>query len=144
MNRIPTERDINVFDSLDEIHAVKHFLGKNLEEAEKLFQANFLSYQEDLMWMGPVAFAYYIIAAMNYLKSPISSDNSDAVNCFGSLIEFKLTYEESSLIPVASAIIETIHLMIADFQRFEIEIWIYGDLKAKLITLSGEIHGKLK
>ena len=53
--RLPTAEEINVFDSLDERCAVKNFLGKNQEQAHSLFRENFLRYQEDLMWMGPIA-----------------------------------------------------------------------------------------
>ncbi|MFM7315484.1 MAG: hypothetical protein ACKO5E_00925, partial [bacterium] len=82
MNRKPTEQEINVYDSLDERCAVKNFVGKSQQEAELMFRENFLTYQEDLMWMGPVAFAYYLVPAMNYLKSIHSNGDSDAVSCF--------------------------------------------------------------
>ena len=55
--RLPTAEEINVFDSLDERCAVKNFLGKDLDQAQALFREISLYYQEDLMWMGPKAFA---------------------------------------------------------------------------------------
>src|SRR6185437_15714897 len=57
---LPTAEEINVFDSLDELDAVEHFLGKDLEQAQSLFRENFLRYQEDLMFMGPKAFQFYV------------------------------------------------------------------------------------
>lgn len=39
---LPTCREINVYDSLDERSACEHFLGKTLEEAEALFRENSL------------------------------------------------------------------------------------------------------
>ncbi len=60
--KLPTAAEINVYDSLDERYACKNFLGKNLGEAEELFRENALHYSEDLEWMGPVAFRYYIRA----------------------------------------------------------------------------------
>ena len=66
---IPSRSDINVFDTLDERDACEHFLGKNIDEAEALFREDFLCYQEDLMWMGPRAFRYYVHAAINYIHS---------------------------------------------------------------------------
>jgi hypothetical protein len=53
MVALPTREEINVYNSLDEQWAVKMFLGKDLKEAEAMFREGFLSYQEDLMWMGP-------------------------------------------------------------------------------------------
>lgn len=131
----PTEKDINIYGSLDEQWAVRHFLGKSQEEAEMLFRENFLKYQEDLMWMGPVAFAYYLIPAMNYLKSDESSDNADAVSCFSRLIEFKLEWEKTTLLPVMSEICQTIEIITGDFERFCCDEFIYGDVKNKLLQI---------
>ena len=64
----PTETEINPYsDYLDGAYAVKHFLGKTLQEAELLFcdhESN-LTYFEDLMHMGPKAFCYYVAAAFS-------------------------------------------------------------------------------
>ena len=46
--QLPTAEEINVFDSLDERHAVEVFLGKDLEQAEALFRENFLSRLDSL------------------------------------------------------------------------------------------------
>ncbi len=65
---VPSASEINVFDSLDERAAVRYFCGKSLREAEELFRSNSLAYADDLMWMGPKAFAYYLKAASNYIQ----------------------------------------------------------------------------
>src|ERR671921_640189 len=91
--RLPTGDEINVFDSLDERTAVQHFLGKDLKQAEALFRENFLAYQEDLMWMGPMAFRFYVPAAIDYLLSEEADHDADAVNSFCTLIEFRLDHE---------------------------------------------------
>ena len=77
---LPTLADINVHDSLDERSAVEHFFGQDLLQAEVLFRENFLYYQEDLMWMGPRAFCFYVDAAIAYLLSPAASGDSDAIH----------------------------------------------------------------
>jgi hypothetical protein len=64
-------------------------LGKNLEEARSLFRENFLVYQEDLLFMGPIAFRYYVRAAIDFLLSDEAGHESDAVNTFCFLIEFR-------------------------------------------------------
>ena len=63
--------------SLDEGSACKHFLGKTLTEAEALFREASLYYQEDLMWMGPRAFQFYLPAALNDLKSEAARGPND-------------------------------------------------------------------
>ena len=49
--------------------AEEHFLRKSLDEAVKLFENNFLYYQEDLMFMGIPAFRFYLKAAIQYASS---------------------------------------------------------------------------
>ena len=58
--RLPSQKDINVYDSVDEQSAVKNFLGKDLDEAEALFRERTFIY-EHLMFMGPVAFCLYVL-----------------------------------------------------------------------------------
>ena len=72
MATLPSKSDINIHNSLDEQSAVEYFLDKNLIEAECLFRDNFLYYYGYLMWMGPIAFNYYVQAAVNYLLGPDS------------------------------------------------------------------------
>lgn len=96
MKSIPTKKDFIVFNCLDEQSAVRTFLGKDLIEANSLFEEDFLSYQEHLMWMGPKAFEYYVIAAINYLKSmEIDKDDEIEFETFCSLIEHRIESENS-------------------------------------------------
>lgn len=128
MNPIPTESQISVYDSLDEQWAVKHFLGKSLEEAEALFRQNFLYYQEALMWMGPVAFAYYVKAAIRYLLGDDSDGDADAANTFHGLIRFRLDLEPESIRPVRPLLHSALIGIISKFDRFGCEPGIYGNL----------------
>ncbi len=125
--RPPTADEINVFDSLDERCAVKNFLGKDLEQARSLFAENFLRYQEDLMWMGPKAFAFYVPAAINYLLSEGADNATDAVSSFLSLIEFRLEYEPTEIARVGPIIREGILRMLEDFERYGFGGEVYGD-----------------
>jgi hypothetical protein len=101
LDRLPTAKEINLFDSLDERDAEKHFLGKSLDQAESLFRENFSVYQEDLMFMGPVAFRFYVPAAIRFLLSPESDFHSDAAYAFCDLIEYRLDHEPDSILSVA-------------------------------------------
>lgn len=84
----PTREEINVFDSLDERVACEHFLGKDLSQAEALFRENGALHQEDLMWMGPVAFAYYLPAACRYLASRAADEDAHFAQCMMHVIDF--------------------------------------------------------
>jgi hypothetical protein len=91
LKTLPTESDINVFDSLDERSAVQRFLGKWRDEIEGRCRDGFaMRVIHDLWWMGYPAFAYYVEAVVNYLESDASADDSDAASCFIGLIEFRL------------------------------------------------------
>jgi hypothetical protein len=133
--RLPTAEEINVFDTLDERHAVDVFLGKDLEQAEALFRENFLYYQEDLMFMGPKAFAFYVPAAIRYLLSADSSGDFDAANTFCGVIESRLDHEPGAISPVGPLIREGIVGMLGDFDRYGCDEAIYGDLAARYSDL---------
>lgn len=71
---IPTARDINPFpQNLDGQYAESHFLGRTVDEVFDLFcerPGSFeQTYEEDLLFMGVVAFKYYVPAAIRYANS---------------------------------------------------------------------------
>ncbi len=132
---LPSERDISVFDSLDELHAVKVFLGKDLEQAESLFRENFIYYQEDLLFMGPKAFRFYVVAAINYLLSEHSSGNTDAASTFCSIIQHRLEHEPEAVAPASTIIRDGIAGILTNFDRFgfgdQDMVYIYGDVEGR-------------
>jgi hypothetical protein len=132
---LPNAVEINLFDSLDERIAVEHFLGKELKQAEALFRENFLVYQEDLMWMGPIAFRFYVPAAIDYLLSEQADNDTDAVSSFCSVIEFRLDHEPAEVTPVGQLIREGIIEILENFDRYEPDIAIYGDVAERYRAL---------
>jgi len=133
--RLPTREDINVYNSLDEQKACDHFFGKTIEQAEALFKENACCYQEDLMWMGPVAFRYYVNAAIHYIQSESATGDSDIVNCFAGLLEFRLEHESTELVPVAEQLVAICGYIIEHYERFDLVPEIYGDVHARLQKL---------
>ncbi len=101
--KLPTEAEINVHDSLDERCACDHFLGKTLKDAEALFADNALVYLEDLMFMGPSAFRFYVEAAIHYIKA---TKDHEMVSAFAGVLEHRLEFERSELAPVAPQLAE--------------------------------------
>lgn len=131
---LPTAKEISPaygtdHEDWDAAYARKKFYGKTLAEAELLFSDNALSCQEDLMSMGPVGFRYYVPAFTRYLESPHSADDSDAVNCFASLIKFLLDRQPQTLAPVASQLVKTCQHILQHYERFDLIPEIYGDLR---------------
>ena len=133
--QLPTAKEINVYDSLDEKEACKHFLGKNLDEAEALFRENAAYYQEDLMWMGAVAFRYYVQAAIRYIESEAAIGDSGIINFFAELLEFRVEHEVKELAPVADQLATACRYIIEHFDRFDLTPENYGDVQARLVAL---------
>ncbi len=99
-NPIPTSEEINVYDSLDERSACEHFLGKNLDEAECLFREG-SNHVFDLMWMGPVAFRYYVQAIIRYVQSEGAKGDCETVLFLVSVLEVRIQDEPEEVAPVA-------------------------------------------
>ncbi len=133
--RLPSAEEINVFDSLDERTAVEHFLGKDLEQAEALFREDLLCYWEDLMWMGPIAFRFYVPAAINYLLSEEAENDAYAASSFCSLISFRLDHEPAEVIPVGPVIHAGIIGVLEDFDRYGPGIAMFGDVAGRYRAL---------
>ena len=98
---IPTRKQINPYDDLDGRAACDHFFGKSLEQAEALFRENGHYYGEDLMWMGPVAFRYYVQAATWLIKNESEPLRTEIIPSLVSALEHRLEYEQKELVPIA-------------------------------------------
>jgi hypothetical protein len=131
----PSAKQINVHDSLDERWACKNFLGKNVEQAELLFRENALRYQEALMWMGPVAFRYYVPAFVRYIQSEFAKGDSDSINCLHSLLSFKSEHDPKHLAPCSEDLVTACRYVIDNYGKFAPAPEIYGDLRGKYQSL---------
>ncbi|MDZ4780616.1 MAG: hypothetical protein SGJ19_10220 [Planctomycetia bacterium] len=115
---VPTAQDINVYDSLDERSAIKHFLGKNLDEAETMFRDS-PYVLEDFMHMGPKAFCYYIQAFLSYLKSDASTEDSEGAFSFCSMLEFWLEFDVRERVAALPALLDGVRYMISHADKFK-------------------------
>lgn len=132
---VPSHNDINVHDSLDERRACEHFFDKTVEQAETLFRENSLYYQEDLMWMEPAAFRYYIQAAINYIQSEAATGDSAIVSCLASLLEFRLKQESAELKPVAQKLGALCGYILDHYRRFDLTPDLYPNVQTQLRAL---------
>ncbi len=134
--RIPTQQEINVFNSPDEQIACDNFLGKSLDEAQRLFVENSIYYQEGLMWMGPAAFRFYVKAAIRYIKSPEAKEDSGMISCLASILEFRLEYEsKDELAPVAAELASACRFILAHWSFFDVIPEVYVGLKDRYLAL---------
>jgi hypothetical protein len=116
---LPTERDINVYDSLDERTAVKNFLGKTLQQAEEMFRnGGSQLYTEDLMWMGPNAFCYYVRAAVDCLKSDASAGDWYMLCGFCTAVEYQLKYYRPAIETSVPLLREALAYVLSSWAKF--------------------------
>jgi hypothetical protein len=132
---LPTAKEINPAEDLDGKCAEKHFLDKTLEQAEALFREAALVYQEDLMFMGPIAFRFYVQAAINYIRSDAAKGDSDIINCFAGILEHRLEFEAEELVPVAPQLASICAYILQRYDRFMLTPEIYGDLHPRFQAL---------
>ncbi len=133
---LPTTEEINpTRGNLDEQTAVRHFLGKNLTEAEALFREASIIYEEDLRFMGPAAFRFYVLAAIGYIQSVAASGDSHIIHCFASILESRLEFEASELVASAPQLASVCHYILEHYGRYNLTLEIYGDLRPRFQAL---------
>jgi hypothetical protein len=79
MPSLPTQLDLRAGDdALDEMHAWRNFGGLTLDEARAKFREDPDIYQEDFMWMGGRAFAFYFpVIEEHLLNAPEVNEGDD-------------------------------------------------------------------
>jgi hypothetical protein len=137
---LPTLSDINVYDSLDERAAAEHFLGKDLQQAEAMFADHSVYYLEDLLWMGPGAFCFYVDAAIAYFASPAATGDADGLRSFFGALEFQGKHYPNAIAPARERLMSAVHAILDDFERFGCDGTTDADLPARY----GRLHGQLK
>jgi len=130
--RLPTRAEIaDESDPLDSACAIKNFHGKTVAEAEKLFAgaANSLTYTEDLSWMRPVGFRYYIRAAIRHALSERATGDSDLINGIASTLEDWHEQHPGELTSCACVLAEFCHAVTEQFDRYDADPTIYVGLR---------------
>ena len=123
---LPTAGDINIYNSLDEQWAVKRFLGKTLKEAEALFKQNSSSACEDLLWMGPKAFCFYVQAAISYIQSADAEGDKSMACSFQHPVEHHWEYDREAVASVLPAICDALQYVIDNWAKFDDDEWGIG------------------
>ena len=134
--QIPTEADWRSQPwGIDMPYAYRHFSGKDMEAAIRLFEEDALTYQEDLMFMPVACFHYYAHAYISYLLSPKSQGNSDGASCFFGLVRFRLEDIRNSDPQLVERVKEVL-VRLRDNQKWYKAQWaIYGSFKKKAESL---------
>ena len=141
--QLPTEFEINPFPGdLDGDHAVKMFHGKSVAQAELLFQENGSFYQEDLMCMGPVGYAFYFPAALSYLRSSYSAGDADFTSSMLAMMEFRVMgghNDAQALAPAFPDMLSFCQHALEHYDSFDVDHEIYGDLRPRFQALTKKL-----
>jgi hypothetical protein len=140
--KIPSKEDFQLppqsHPDLDGTRAWRNFGGKTLEKAYAKFRRNPLVYQEDLMWMAPKPFCYYLPVALRHLESDESAEDSDIVECLAANINFH--FDSGHDIRAARGCIAVIcDYVLANYAKFDVAETVYGDLRPKYQSLKQRI-----
>ncbi len=145
---VPTREEINPTPgNLDEEWAVKHLLGKSLDDLTALFLTDenaAFQYQEDFMFMGAAAFRYYFPAYLEYFRSGRSAGDSDTLNGVVGFLEIRLQVEPEVIRAIAPTVLETLRLCERDFDKFDADPEIYGDLPERIRLLQEAVCENIK
>ena len=123
---LPTRQDINPWnDETDGQTACEHYLGKSLEEAEAMLHEDYWRYGEDLMYMGPVAFRFYLPAVAQVLRSG-PPPAQGLIDWFASVLRIRLEKEPHGLVPVAQQLAALCDEVATRWSRFnESDIYLF-------------------
>lgn len=132
---LPTRQEICPFNDLDGRLACEHFLGKSVEEAEAMLREHSVYYQDDLMWMGGVAFRYYLPAVSRFIQSDAAENDVDFIAHFASTLEFRLAREPHELQPIAEQLVGVCDYVAEHWLRFGSGADAYGNPLARYKAL---------
>jgi hypothetical protein len=144
---IPTEADWEAWPAnaerwlgLDEAYARKRFEGKSFEEALHLFRTSqVLSCSEDVSYMPPVPFRFYILVFKEHVMAEAGggaqSDASDAASSFLNLVERKLTEDVGFIAPIMAELTPAVEFVAKNQTLYRADKDIYGDFLEQLARI---------
>jgi hypothetical protein len=145
--RVPDESDWGDWKSdLDQSDAHRVFSGKTVQEVRHEFAMHPIERADNLRFMPPVPFQYYICAFKDFLLSSDSKGHGDAASSYLRLLEDKLTNDPAIVMAVMPSLLPSVD-SIAERQAFyEADEDIYGSFseirdrlhRAYRIRLSGK------
>ena len=141
MQSVPTYAEVAPGDAPWCLEAAEHYFGKDIEDATRMFESwTSMDLIHDLYWMTPVAFRYYVQAAVRYCLSDRCVDDPDAINCMAGTLRLWLDSDPSAIEPLSHHLASFCDDVVAQFERYGASPDIYVGLKDDYIRLSAEIR----
>jgi len=143
---IPTEKDWLDWPEdaprsyeLDEADAREQFAGKSFAEALEIFRTQgALMRSEDLSYMPPVPFRYYMLVFKAYVlelgkreieERDLLDDPWSAAGSFLNLVEMKLRSELNFIAPIMDDLLPAVEFVAMNQQKYFANREIYGDFR---------------
>lgn len=137
--QIPTEQDWGDYKSdFDQKDAYKVFFGKSFGEAIPDFERNVIERANELQFIAPTPFRYYMLAMRNYVMSKNVLSNtmaSDAASCFLRLVKLKLLESPETIMPIMDELMPALEYVGENQAIFDADIDIYGDFREKVAEI---------
>jgi hypothetical protein len=132
MMEIPTDEDWLPIDpdDLDRACAYRNFHGKSFQDAVRRFEASYGRPTEDLMYMPPRVFGFYLKAYTTYVMSRPFEDGPEDVSSFIHLIRFKAEHDPEILRPDWSSIEQILKHIVEHQTEYDAEWISYGSFRS--------------
>jgi len=109
---VPPKDQLIDHDGLDERYVIKHWNGKSLDDAYKMFAEGSSLYCEDITYMSVVALQYYLPAALAYLQSADANDDWECAS--GVMASLSCVCSRPDLTPAVVCLIRDITNYVAE------------------------------
>jgi len=139
----PTERQIcPIPEDLDGQVAARNFLGLDVAGALSLIRENSLYYLSDFLWMGPVAFRYYLPALTKYFAEFGPEVGADCVTSLLSTFNLRLQNEPSECLPIRQDMANILIGILSRYDELGVDEDIYGDLRQEIRNTLEKLNEK--
>jgi hypothetical protein len=141
---IPTKDDWGDIDryDLDASYAYKRFFGKTLDEVLSYFEGSVLAAVEDLYYMPPVPFRYYVFALKQFLLSDKTlNSKSECIEITGGasnflcLVRDKLRDSPQEIIPIMGELMPAVEFVALHQELYCAAVDIYGSFPEQLYEI---------
>jgi hypothetical protein len=111
------------------------FAGHTNDEMRQRFYENVLLATEDLRWMPPIPFRYYVVGFRDFVVArefQPGDDGSDAASCFMSLVQQKLDEQRDYILPIMLELLTALRYITENQDSYGADVAIYGDFRERL------------
>jgi len=138
--RLPTEPEWGNYQAdLDQSYAHKMFGGRTNQEMIPHFQRNVIERTDELRWMPPIPFRYYMLGFRDFVMNGNFEETwaSDAASCFLGLVEEKLTKQPDYILPIMAELLPAVQHVGQNQASFNADEDTYGNFLEKLKRIEG-------